>query len=531
MVRFAILPAMKNTIRALAVFAALLPALAAAQVPNTPQTLPANTVVGRLGVTAGPAQAIPFARFQSAISGPCATATPGLVPATGGGTANFLRADCTFAPPLPTVGANRIVANATGATAQATGATPTSIWDSFCSTTIGNIWVRLSSGWGCLSLGYANPEWWGADPTGVADSASAINSALATNLPVRLSPGAYKSNSKITFTPATAFGCFCFSGSGVGVTSINWPNASGGLEITGTTTGGSGLSYNVVKITDIKLTTSRAAGGSGLVMANGGTVNAPASIISNVVIQGDDYAQGAGSHYWTIGYYNHNWPHVNIYDTTINSKWINPLTSAVGTGMQIEGDVGTTSYTQSIKVTNSNIGYMAQSVVLGDYWQGILFDQTNFSGNQCILQAGGAAGTLVQLVVSNSIFYCDFDAIEMNTSVIQLQLYNNNVIIINTSAPGAFVLGTSTRAIATGNAIVGPGIGTGGNGISYSGSYGLFIGNQFSSMTTGISLPAASSQTVAALNIYFSTTNKIANAGVNNSPGTQAVGNMAGVVP
>jgi hypothetical protein len=35
-------------------------------------------------------------------SSACATAAPGLVPATGGGTTNFLRADCTFAaPPVP----------------------------------------------------------------------------------------------------------------------------------------------------------------------------------------------------------------------------------------------------------------------------------------------------------------------------------------------------------------------------------------------------------------------------------------------
>jgi hypothetical protein len=82
-----------------AAFLGLLPALALTQ---TGQTLPANTVVSRMGVGPGPAQAIPFARFQSPVSGPCATATAGLVLAIGGRTTNFLRADCTFAPRSPT---------------------------------------------------------------------------------------------------------------------------------------------------------------------------------------------------------------------------------------------------------------------------------------------------------------------------------------------------------------------------------------------------------------------------------------------
>lgn len=53
--------------RPIAFALALWPALAAAQVPNFPQTLPPNTVVGRLGVGPGPSQAIPFSVLNSQI--------------------------------------------------------------------------------------------------------------------------------------------------------------------------------------------------------------------------------------------------------------------------------------------------------------------------------------------------------------------------------------------------------------------------------------------------------------------------------
>jgi hypothetical protein len=50
---------MRKLLAAIALLAGLVPA--AAQVPNFPQTLPANSVVGRLGIGPGPSQAIPFA--------------------------------------------------------------------------------------------------------------------------------------------------------------------------------------------------------------------------------------------------------------------------------------------------------------------------------------------------------------------------------------------------------------------------------------------------------------------------------------
>src|SRR5271166_6241656 len=106
----------------------LLGAPAAAQIPQFPQTLPPNTVLGRIGQgVAGPVEAIPFATFQTFLSAnfiigsstvlsgvngrilydnagivseySAAAATTYIASGSGGGTTNFLRADGTWAAP------------------------------------------------------------------------------------------------------------------------------------------------------------------------------------------------------------------------------------------------------------------------------------------------------------------------------------------------------------------------------------------------------------------------------------------------
>lgn len=74
---------MKQLIRALAFMAGLIPAIAAAQQFNT---IPPNTVIGRLGVSAGPAQALPLSTvFSTSIFDQLST-TPGAIPYRGAGS-------------------------------------------------------------------------------------------------------------------------------------------------------------------------------------------------------------------------------------------------------------------------------------------------------------------------------------------------------------------------------------------------------------------------------------------------------------
>ena len=62
----------------------------AAQTPGFPQTLPPNTVVGRLGISSGPSQAIPFSRLATELSSSFALpVTPENFSATAGQAKNF----------------------------------------------------------------------------------------------------------------------------------------------------------------------------------------------------------------------------------------------------------------------------------------------------------------------------------------------------------------------------------------------------------------------------------------------------------
>lgn len=63
-------------------------------------------------------------------------------------------------------------------------ATPTSLggsgglFDSICSSTVGQAWVRITSGWGCTALGFVNPMWLGAVGDGNTDDSTAFASAV-----------------------------------------------------------------------------------------------------------------------------------------------------------------------------------------------------------------------------------------------------------------------------------------------------------------------------------------------------------------
>ena len=86
-----------------------------------------------------------------------------------------------------------------------TGTNPTTIssnFDSIYCNTIGYLIVRTTSAWTCSQSIPANPVWWGADPTGSADSTGAINSAVtATSGNIKFPCGTFKF-STLTYTTA-----------------------------------------------------------------------------------------------------------------------------------------------------------------------------------------------------------------------------------------------------------------------------------------------------------------------------------------
>ena len=121
----------------------------------------------------------------------CWNNTVGTLLSDCGGAASTI--DAGGATALTNGGAtNNVLINAAGKVGSKPLGGTGGLFDTICSSTIGQAWVRLTGGWGCLALGYANPIWWGADPTGGTDSYTAVGSALSSGMPVVFSNGLYK---------------------------------------------------------------------------------------------------------------------------------------------------------------------------------------------------------------------------------------------------------------------------------------------------------------------------------------------------
>jgi hypothetical protein len=98
---------------------------------------------------------------------------------------------------LPSIGNKQILANTSGTSAAPIGTDPSTWFDSAYCNTIGYLIVRTTGAWTCSKSIAANPVWWGADPSGVSDSTSALNSALAASTSIEFPAGKFLFNSNI----------------------------------------------------------------------------------------------------------------------------------------------------------------------------------------------------------------------------------------------------------------------------------------------------------------------------------------------
>jgi hypothetical protein len=236
---------------------ALFPAIASAQINLS--NLPPNTVVGRQGIPSqgGAAQAIPFSVLLNNLAAPCSTTSAGLVPASGGGTANFLRADCTFANPMPLLANGHILANATGATGPAQDTTPATWLDQAFCNTVGYMIARLAGGWACAQSIPVNVQWLGAACDNTTDDTTAINNAYS----------AASAGASIQFPNSM---CKITGSITVGKSTFTYIPAGGGVNYTGT-----GAAFSV------------AANNVTISCQTGGTINGPRTPST-----GNDYVAG-----------------------------------------------------------------------------------------------------------------------------------------------------------------------------------------------------------------------------------------------
>ena len=261
---------------------------------------------------------------------------------------------------LPAQGTAGQVLNGTGAYGS-----PTGVWNALCGTTVGQIWVALSGGWGCTSLGYANPVWWGADPTGSADSTSAFNSALAASAHVEWPPGTFKLTAAVTFAyPVTVPWTESITCAGSGATTLLWTSAFGlNLNLSNARhtarVGHCRIATNQAGL--LSVTSASYNSGSGVLTLNFGS--AP-SVVGGELVN----VKGlAGS------------PSNNI--ATLNASW--PVISVGGSSVTLQAYTGlgaTTITAGTGTMTNTTGLWVSNSACLGEFEQNY-FEDLVFNGD------------------------------------------------------------------------------------------------------------------------------------------------------
>lgn len=169
---------------------------------------------------------------------------------------------------------------------------PTTLDAVYCNT-VGRQIVRTTGAWTCAQGIPADPTWWGADPTGAADSAAALSAAYQAARYVRFPPGKYRFSSAGKIAIAGPLGSARIEGSGADNTIFHFPSTAGWtfqLSSQGQS----------VHLADFSITTGAANAGSAITIQNmapfRGTFSAQ-SDVTRVTCRGDDGY--AAKFYWS----------------------------------------------------------------------------------------------------------------------------------------------------------------------------------------------------------------------------------------
>ncbi|MGF6764078.1 hypothetical protein P3T24_004409 [Paraburkholderia sp. GAS33] len=393
--------------------------------------------------------------------------------------------------PLASIATGNVLANVSGSAAAPVATTPSGLFNAICSSTVGQAWVRLTGGFGCTALGYANPVWWGADPTGAANSASAITSALAASNYVLFPPGNFLANSNIAYAITTTNTGITFQGSGSNVTTLTFPTGVNGITITTKDYSSS------VHIRGLTLATQGVGTSTGLTITQGASsisneANTAQSDITDVTFIGATGYSTASTEYWNVG--------TSVFAVSniayISDYWGGAIGAGtgLGTGVSISG---TSSTLASVVHNFVGCNFLFQNVGLsmGLWAQGVSVTATNFEeDNQGIVVPSSASAGVVQLAVGNSQFSTYSNDISVagvltNASITNNLFYvggsNSGVVINNASATdynisnNQFLPGFSP-ASPNGVAVLAAGAGS-----------NIITGDIFNSLGTGISLSSS----------------------------------------
>ncbi len=394
---------------------------------------------------------------QNAVPLDAVTALTGDVTATGPGSATAtiaagavtgtkIAAGTVANSNLTNMAGLTMKANATGSSAAPQDVSATSWFDAAYCNTIGWVIVRFTSAWTCSKFIAANPVWWGADPAGVSDSASALNSALAASGVVEFPAGKFKFLSAISYSIPTGINSVTLKGQGQDVTILTWPNAAGGMTFTYASINSS------VHFRDLSLTTGTTNGGTAVKLNLTTSVANPAvfapSDFYRVTFRGDDgYAL---TDYWTTAIAVQNVSNVNFDAISI---W-GPVSSPTGNGITLVGLPASSTFGVNYNISKSMLIDLAVGINYGNFVQGVTVDQTTFAGSVSGIITAGSLTGLAQLSVTNS----EFDttgttngiAISTNSRIDGVQL-TNNLFLVNGTTPVGVNLPASSFTTIQGN--------------------------------------------------------------------------------
>lgn len=366
-------------------------------------------------------------------------------------------------------------------------------------------------GWSVVGQA-ANPVDYGADPTGVADSAPALRDALAASSWVQFPAGTFKFNSAITYNIPDALASVRVSGAGVDNTILLWPNATNGIVINYL-----GAEKNGAHINDCTFATGAAGGGNAIILRNTISNINPGftepSDITRVGFRGFDGLLGPAD-YWIACIDIENVSNVDVIHVTAAGM----ASGANGIGVYFQGLPASSTYAVAFNVDSSLFINLNNGLQVNSFIQGIVVSGCNFTGgNNGILIAAGQTGSNGSLNIVNSQFN-DITSISQLTVFDNIQLCNNIFIPIAGQTSLNWALTNST--IIVGNIFYGAGNSTGVNiGVTSASGTTIINDNNFFGGLNGVVTGASSLANLITNNSFRTVTNPI----TNNSTDTQNV--------
>jgi hypothetical protein len=236
----------------------------------------------------------------------------------------------------------------------------------------------------------------GADPTFVADSTLALNSALGVGRAIYFPQGKFKFTAQIVYT--IAGGGVSFTGAGTDLTILYWASTSG-LKLI------SNDREDTVTLTGLTFTTDATGTSIGLHLLQ----NDPALgwNMSNIIACSFRADSGyiAGTDYWSEAIKIEGWSSVSIHGCGISG-------ANAGIGINVVGRSGVgEEYALVLNISSCNLMNLNVGLFYNELVQGVAVSNTNFGGHYGIYIPNGIGGP-DQLTVVN----CQFGPL-FNTAI------------------------------------------------------------------------------------------------------------------